>query len=144
MSSPDTPGSGSAGPRRAGRRLDAGLHLLDRQIVDAGGRLAGKVDDLELVEREDGPPYVAAMLSGPGALSRRIGGRLGAWFESVQARLRTGDEAGPARISFGVVSRVDTDVHVMVPRRDLPSAAGERWARVHVVDHIPGAAHAPE
>lgn len=143
MSTPESAGAGRGG-LRAGRRLDAGLHLLDRQIVDADGRLAGKVDDLELVERDDGPPYVAAVLSGPGALSRRIGGRLGAWFESVQARLRTGNDATPAAISFGVVSRVDTDVHITISRDDLPSAGGEHWARDHVVAHIPGAAHAPE
>jgi hypothetical protein len=32
-----------------GRVFDVGLEILDRQIVDADGRLAGKVDDLELV-----------------------------------------------------------------------------------------------
>jgi hypothetical protein len=32
----------------AGRTLEAALHLLDRQLVDKDGRLAGKVDDLEL------------------------------------------------------------------------------------------------
>ena len=30
----------------AGRTLEAALHLLDRQLVDKDGRLAGKVDDL--------------------------------------------------------------------------------------------------
>jgi hypothetical protein len=32
----------------AGRALEAGLQLLDRQLIDKDGRLAGKVDDLEL------------------------------------------------------------------------------------------------
>ena len=32
----------------AGRTLDAGLRLLDRQLIDVEGRFAGKVDDLEL------------------------------------------------------------------------------------------------
>ena len=31
-----------------GRVLEAGLHLLGRQLIDSDGRLAGKVDDLEL------------------------------------------------------------------------------------------------
>jgi hypothetical protein len=60
----------------SGRVLEAGLHLLDRQLVDADGRLAGKVDDLELEFPEGGgPPVVTAILAGPGALSRRSGSR---------------------------------------------------------------------
>ena len=43
----------------AGRVLEAGLQLLDRQLVDRYGRLAGKVDDLELELPEGGgPPLV--------------------------------------------------------------------------------------
>jgi hypothetical protein len=58
-----------------GRVLEAGLHLLDRQLIDADGRLAGKVDDLELeIPSGGGPPVVTAILSGPGALSRRLVG----------------------------------------------------------------------
>ena len=57
----------------AGRILEAGLHLLDRQLIDRDGRLAGKVDDLELeVPEGGGPPVVTAILAGPGALSRRV------------------------------------------------------------------------
>ena len=80
----------------AGRVLDAGLHLLDRQLVDKDGRLAGKVDDLELTFPEGGgPPQVTAILAGPGALSRRIGGRFGSWLEAVANRLRDGDDDHP-------------------------------------------------
>ena len=62
----------------AGRIFEAGLQLLDRQLIDKDGRHAGKVDDLEL-EFPDGagPPVVAAILAGPGALSRRLDGLLG-------------------------------------------------------------------
>jgi hypothetical protein len=51
----------------AGRVLEAGLHLLDRQLVDSDGRLAGKVDDLEIELPEGGSPLVTAILAGPGA-----------------------------------------------------------------------------
>ena len=79
----------------AGRVLEAGLHLLDRQLVDKDGRLAGKVDDLELELPEGGgPPVVTAILAGPGALSRRLGGRFGAWLEAVANRLREATTAG--------------------------------------------------
>ena len=80
----------------AGRVLEAGLHLLDRQLVDRDGRLAGKVDDLELELPEGGgPPLVTAVLAGPGALGRRIGGRLGAFVEAAANRLRDGEPAPP-------------------------------------------------
>ena len=37
-----------------GRKYDAALHLLDRQIIDPRGGFVAKVDDLELVARADG------------------------------------------------------------------------------------------
>ena len=43
------------GPRD-GRVLDAGLELLDRQILDPDGRMAGNVDDLTLSWREGAAP----------------------------------------------------------------------------------------
>src|SRR4029453_5839 len=47
---------------------EAGLHLLDRQLIDKDGRLAGKVDDLELeLPSGGGPPVGPALLPGPGA-----------------------------------------------------------------------------
>ena len=39
---------------RTAASSDAGLHLLDRQIIDRDGRLCGKVDDLELTLDETG------------------------------------------------------------------------------------------
>lgn len=38
------------------RRLDAGLELLDRQVVDVDGNLVGKVVDLAFREADDGGP----------------------------------------------------------------------------------------
>jgi hypothetical protein len=59
----------------AGRIFEAGLQLLDRQLIDKDGKHAGKVDDLQLEFPPDGggPPVVTAILAGPGALSRRRG-----------------------------------------------------------------------
>jgi hypothetical protein len=133
-------------PNQVGPRvLDAALHLLDRQLVDADGRLAGKVDDLELTfSPEGGPPYVSAILTGPGALARRLGGRLGAWLASIHGRLHPEAKPGPARVAFGVVKRIGPHIELSLPKADLPTARFEEWARDHVIDHIPGAAHAPE
>ncbi|HJT99832.1 MAG TPA: hypothetical protein VJ966_01340 [Actinomycetes bacterium] len=129
----------------SGRILEAGLHLLDRQLIDSNGRLAGKVDDLELeVPDGGGPPVVTAILSGPGALSRRIGGRLGAWLEAVANRLRDGDDPHPARVSFGVVKRIDSAVDLSVPKDQLETDRLEAWTRDHLIGHVPGAGNAPE
>jgi hypothetical protein len=129
----------------AGRILDAGLRLLDRQLVDEHGRLAGKVDDLELeLPAGGGPPVVTAILAGPGALSRRLGGRLGAWFERAANRLRSGDERDPPRIPFADVKAIGHAVELSVAREDLDTYRLEHWARDHLVGRIPGAGDAPE
>jgi sporulation protein YlmC with PRC-barrel domain len=129
----------------AGRTMEAGLHLLDRQLIDKDGRLAGKVDDLELELPEGGgPPTVTAILAGPGALSRRIGGRFGAWLEAVANRLRDGDDRKPARVSFGVVKRVGSAIELSVPRADLETYRLEAWTRDHLIGKLPGAGDAPD
>jgi sporulation protein YlmC with PRC-barrel domain len=128
-----------------GRVLEAGLQMLDRQLIDKDGRLAGKVDDLELeVPSGGGPPVVTAILSGPGALSRRIGGRFGTWLEAVANRLRDGDDRRPARVSFGVVKRIGGAVELSVAKADLESNRLEAWTRDHLIGHLPGAGDAPE
>jgi sporulation protein YlmC with PRC-barrel domain len=128
----------------SGRILEAGLHLLDRQLIDANGRLAGKVDDLELEVPEGGPPVVTAFLSGPGALSRRIGGRAGAWLEAVANRLRDGDDRRPARVSFAYVKRIGSAVDLSVAKAELETDRLEAWTRDHLIGHLPGAGDAPE
>ena len=129
----------------AGRVLDAGLHLLDRQLVDRDGRLAGKIDDLELtIPDGGGPPLVTAILAGPGALGRRIGGRLGAWVEAVANRLRSGEDRRPSRISFAVVKRIGSAVELSAPEAELETGRLEAWTRDHVIAHLPGAGDAPD
>lgn len=128
-----------------GRELYAARELLDHQIVDADGMLAGKVDDLELDEgTKTKGPAVVAILSGPGALSGQLGQRLGPWLASVQSRLHPEKDPGPARISFGIVKRVKEHVVLSVPREELESTRAERWARDVVIDKIPGAGHAAD
>jgi sporulation protein YlmC with PRC-barrel domain len=121
-----------------GHFLDAGFQLLDRQIVDVNGRMAGKVDDLELVFSDEPrtPPHVVAVVSGPSALSRRIGGRLGSWIDAVYGRLA--EEPDPAEISFGVVKRIDNHVELAVSREDLGIMTLEDWVRTRVISKIPG------
>ncbi len=124
--------------RPPGEVVDAALQLLDRQIVDADGRLAGKVDDLEMAFAEEpgAPPYVAAILTGPGALAHRIGGAPGAWLASVYGRL-SGDPAPPS-ISFGVVKRHGSHLDLSLPKQQLGTMRFEAWTRERVIDRIPG------
>jgi hypothetical protein len=133
-------GTGPAGPTAGGRSLDAGLSLLDRQLIDAEGRLAGRVDDLDLADPADGgPPYVSAILAGPGALARRIGGRPGAWIESIHARLQEAEAEAPASISFGVVQRIGSAIELSVHRDDLETMRFEAWVRDRIIARLPGA-----
>ena len=129
-----------------GRVIDVGLEVLDRQIVDSDGRLAGKVDDLELAfpEGGTGSPYVVAIISGPGALAHRLGGRLGAWIEAAHGRLHEERPPRAARVPFSVVKSIGNHVEVSVARDTLESDRLERWVRDHVIGRIPGAKHAAE
>ena len=126
-------------------RLLAGLHLLDRQLLDCNGELAGKVDDLELHQTDaaDGA-LVVAILSGPGALAGRIGGRAGAWLGALHRRLHEDRDPGPARVPIEHVTRIADRVELDEPRRDLATDASERWARDVVITKIPGARRAAE
>jgi hypothetical protein len=105
----------------AGRIIEAGLHLLDRQLIDKDGRLARKVDDLELEFPDGGgPPVVTAILAGPGVLSRGVGGRFGAWLEAVSNRLHEGDARRPARVPFAAVKAIGNAVDLSVAKAELP------------------------
>ena len=128
-----------------GRRLWAGLHLLDRQLVDRDGRLAGCVDDLELAYSEDtGNLYVSAIISGPGALARRLRrDRIGAWLGWVHSVVSVG-EGDPARIPFNNVMDMSDHITVAMHAEDSGVGSAERWVREHVIDHIPGSGRAPE
>lgn len=129
----------------AGRRVDAGLSLLDRQIVDKDGRLSGNVDDLEFLEPEDGsPPYIVNILAGPGALGGRLRGRLGRFFEAVQQRLHPSENPGPASVSFGVVKRISSHIEVTVAKDQLQLNLFEKWVSENIISRIPGAEHETE
>jgi hypothetical protein len=124
--------------------VDAGLELLDRQIVDPNGGMAGNVDDLELQwAQEVGAPFVSAILAGPGALARRLGGRLGRAIGAAHARLQERDLEGPARIDFGIVDRIESSVLVTVTREELATMRFERWVGETLIDKIPGSGRTP-
>jgi hypothetical protein len=140
----------------------AGLSLLDRQLVDRNGRACGKVDDVELEHSEDtGALYVSAILTGPGALMYRLRRRrLGDWMRRVNQLMtpKTDDvggsgagggagagagagESDPGRIAMSKVSNIGNHLDLAVEAHELGTASLDRWAREHIVCHIPGARH---
>jgi hypothetical protein len=127
------------------RTLDAALHLLDRQLVDRDERLVGNVDDLELEVPDDGGlPVIVAIVSGPGALADRIGGRLGRSWAELHRRISPGGPAvDPDLVPFSAVTKVASAVHLDAQAEDLEANASERWVRDHIIAKIPGADHAP-
>lgn len=125
--------------RRDRKVVHAGLHLLDRQLLDRDGVLCGKVDDLELDELDDGSVVVAAVLCGPGALLHRAGGRrLGRWLERFAAASYPWADGAPGRVGFERVTKLTDHIELDVSHQDLATFAGERWVRDHVIGHLPG------
>ena len=127
----------------AGGVLHAALHLLDHQLRDRDGRLCGKVDDLELTRSADtGTIYVTAILSGPGTLLYRLGRRrIGHWLQASFEAIQPPERSRPERIPMEYVSQLGPVIDVAVSADDLANHGGERWARDHIVGHIPGGRH---
>ena len=157
--------AGSGAASGAGRRLLLGRQLLDRQIVDRHGRLAGKVDDIEITlpdrdrdrdrDRDGsadsadaaGRPVVTALLSGRQALAHRLGGRLGRLADALSRRLLPdphdeGAPAGDGRIWFGDVTDVGNHVTIAAEAGDLATEAVEDAVRTSIIGRIPGAGDA--
>jgi hypothetical protein len=127
--------------RAAGRELDLNLHVLDRQVVDRDDKLVCKVDDIEFERGSDGALYVAAILIGPRALGKRIGGRLGRWFISIAERLSTSEMK---RIDFALVDDIGSAMKLTSSRDDLDVAPLDDWVDHYVISRIPGSHHAGE
>jgi hypothetical protein len=132
------------------RTLLAGLHLLDRQLVDRHDRLAGKVDDVELtVDDASGHLVVTALLSGRGALWDRLGASaLAAWRRRPPPDRTPGADGGPGlaegRIPVERVTHWGSTITIGAEVEELATFDGERWVRTHVSSHIPGSGHVAE
>jgi sporulation protein YlmC with PRC-barrel domain len=118
------------------RAIDAHLELLDRQILDHDGMMVGKVDDVELEQREDGRIYVTGLLCGPGALGPRFGGAFGAIVRDTWSRLSGRTE--PARVDWSQVASVGTAIKLSVSRTTAAVDGFETWMRDRVIAAIPG------
>ena len=121
------------------RTVALGLDLLDRQVVDCDGRPVGKVDDLELSETGTGTIEVTALLLGPQALGRRVGGVIGRTMDGIGARLSGHEE--PVRVGLEHVREIGVKIELRLPVAELPVGRLEAWLREHFIDAIPGAEH---
>ncbi|GIJ22814.1 hypothetical protein [Micromonospora lutea] len=120
-------------------RIQVSQELLDRQLVDRDGRLIGKVDDVEFGFDADGVPYLRSLLSGPGVLGQRVGGRLGRMLVLTAERFVTDRPMAPLRIPYALVMRVDSAVWLRVSADELPTSPVEEWLRRNLIGRIPGA-----
>ncbi|MFI2364367.1 hypothetical protein [Promicromonospora sp. NPDC019610] len=118
------------------RIVDARLHLLSRQVLDAGGEPVRAVDDLELTGPDGAPARagaevrVGAILVGPVLFVRVFGGAVPA--------------SRQPRIAWEDVGHVGTAIELTVPSDRLDADWVEHWLRDHVVGRIPGGRHDPE
>jgi len=122
---------------RAGRLLDAQLHLLDRQVLDRSGTPVTAVDDLELTDVPLGtdlakiePPVIENLLAGAVLGTRIFGGR-------------TPDNRWH-RIPWSVIAKLDVAISLEADADDFDVRWSERWVRDRIIARIPGGRHDPE
>lgn len=109
-----------------------GSEVLDQQVVDADGRLMGKVDGVAL--RLDGDAAeIAAVLLGGATMLWRISPRLARWAERRRGTTET------TRIPWSKVRKIGVDVKVDAEAERTPAFRWERWVRDHIIGRIPGA-----
>jgi sporulation protein YlmC with PRC-barrel domain len=116
--------------------MDLSRQVLDQQLVDRSDLNIGKVDGIVLELRDDGPPRVAAILTGGHILA----GRLHPWIERLVSRLTRGwcpGDARPLRIPWSQVKKIGVDVKVDIAADE--AMPWEHWVRDHILSRIPGA-----
>jgi hypothetical protein len=114
--------------------LDAVLHLLDRQVVDAEDRLVCKVDDVELTVFGDGVLGVTGLLAGPAALVPRLADDgFGRRLRDLWHRLGVApvDHDDPYRIDLELVERLGSGVELSIGRDGALVRRGQRGLRLN-------------
>jgi sporulation protein YlmC with PRC-barrel domain len=120
--------------------LDAVLHLLDRQVIDADGLMVCKVDDVELTVFDDGVLGVTGLLVGPAALVPRYGDDgLGRLLHDFWRRLGTtqADRDDPYRIDLELVEKLGSAVELNVGRVGALVRQGQRARRLNQLLQMP-------
>ena len=125
-------------PNRAGRLLDARLHLLDRQLIDDAGEPVGIVDDLDLdgvavgddIARGTPAPRVSGILTGQVLATRIFGG------QPPRARMQP--------LPWRLVAKLGTVVQLRPTDQPIDGLWLEHWLRDHLIGRIPGGRHAAQ
>jgi hypothetical protein len=118
--------------------LDLARQCLDNRLVGTDGTPLGRVDGI-LLEQDDAdtPPRVIAIEVGAVTRARRFHPRLARWVDAMVRRMR-GLPTGPWRIEWASVHFEGRDCRVPMDAATSPLRATERYARDHIVEHIPG------
>jgi sporulation protein YlmC with PRC-barrel domain len=125
-------------PRPTGHLLDARLHLLDRQILDAQGGPIGIVDDLdvtgvvvgEAIARGTPPPRISGVLTGQVLATRIFGGT------TPRAKLQP--------LPWRLVEKIGTVVQLRDTDQVIEGLWLEHWLRDHLIARIPWGQRATE
>lgn len=112
------------------------LSLLDAQVLDAGDRPIGRVDDLDL-EPDDQGLRITALRVGQRHLGPRVGGLTGSLLGWVGDRLD--HDPGSGRIDVADVASWSSMVKLRRRLAEVPVAGLEKWLSTHAVRHLPGA-----
>jgi sporulation protein YlmC with PRC-barrel domain len=123
-----------------GRIVHASLHLLDRQIVSkADGRLVAKVDDVEF-DLDAPVPHLTALLTGPGALGRRLPGLVGRFVLAVYSRLHRDPVPDANRIPAARIVDITSAV-VIDSTQGLHVDGFGQWVGDQIISRLPGSSH---
>jgi sporulation protein YlmC with PRC-barrel domain len=111
---------------------------LDKQLIDATGQNAGKVDGIVLEVHDGQPPKVVSIEVGPITLLARFSPRLAQWYARLDAHF--GEKRGrPIRIPWSRVSKQGVVLALDLKADATPIFAVENWLRERIVARIPGA-----
>jgi sporulation protein YlmC with PRC-barrel domain len=111
-----------------------GRDIMDQQVVDADGRLMGKVDGVVLELLPGGEARVAGIVIGGTSLLWRIHRGLARWVEG-----KLGGEGRITYVPWSKVRKIGVDIKVNVEAPGTPAFRWEHWVRDHLIGRIPGA-----
>jgi sporulation protein YlmC with PRC-barrel domain len=111
-----------------------GRDVMDQQVVDAEGRLMGKVDGVVLDLDADGEARLGGLVIGGTTLLWRIHPGLARWAEA-----KLGGEGRITYVPWSRVRKIGVDIKVDVEGPRARAFHWEHWVRDHLIGRIPGA-----
>jgi sporulation protein YlmC with PRC-barrel domain len=111
-----------------------GRDIMDQQVVDAEGRLMGKVDGVVIESDQHGEARLAGIVIGGTTLLWRLNRRLAHWAEA-----KLGGEGRVTYVPWSDVRKIGVDIKVDVEAPRTPAFRWEHWVRDHLIARIPGA-----